>query len=437
MNRFTLTLFVSISVFLQLTASNLPKFSHLNSSVLTIVTQDPGSCGKVNDTTRDVADVKDLVEVMDNTNAYDLGTGFVVNYKNSLYIISCEHVLYKAGKIAGYDSEYNRYPLEIVGTDMFYDLAVLKFSSTKDEAKFKGLSFSNCNSNTNKVWGIGYWKWNGNANIEDGSIMHHTKSEDTPFAEMGYLKSNTKIAGGFSGGPLLDRDGNVIGMNTCINKRNNSSYALEASILEKQVHSIIENKGHLKRVYCGLRLSQDPKNGLVIVDDVLEDSPADPFKKNLLMQNIDRINSQQVYNVYDALRIIEQMQPGEKIFIELNNNKHVVFQTGRLSDKSLENIAVHAVSKSYEYACHNEQACPEVKIDQGNVVISENGKKDIIRTAGIEEDRIYCLENSGHLGILIRLYGLHGYIELGKDDAHIYIKPISFATEKFKRFLYY
>jgi len=396
-----------------------------------------GDCGPITDTTRDIPDVKDLEEVMDNIGAYELGTSFVYEYECKKYIITCEHVLYKTDSIVGYDSSYNSYQLKLVGTDMFYDIAVLEFVSVSDEADFEGISFDTSKAENNKVWGIGYWKWNGEPSIEHGNIVHCTEQADSPFPEMGYIKSDVQTAGGFSGGPLINAEGKVVGINTYLNRKSMTSYALKAEVLKNLVHHIIENDGSLQRIYVGLRFSQDATCGKVKVDDIIPDSPAAEHSQQLKNQYIKSINNLLVCDIYDVLTKLENMKAGNRLFIGLENGQSVSFFANQLNKENLQNIAVHAVQKHYKRTNRKKRKRTKVKIDKGEIVVIHDEGKDIIKTAGIKKDRIYCIDGPEQLGILIRLFGLHGHIELGKDDEHTFIHHVKFSNEYDKRVLYY
>jgi len=406
-------------------------------SVLTIGTFNSDGCGRINDITRDIPDVRDLEEVMDSTKAYELGTGFVYDYGYKKYVITCEHVLYKTDSIVGFDAAYNSWQLKLVGTDMFYDIAVLEFECPDDAADFESVCFGTSEAENDEVQSVGYWKWNGESSIEHGNIIHCTEQADTPFPEMGYIKSDVQTAGGFSGGPLLNKKGQVIGINGCINRKSKTSYALKSEVLEKLVHNIIENDGHVQRVYAGLRFSQDATCGKVKIDDIIADSPAIKHSEKLKNQYIKSINGIPVCNIYDVLMKMENMKAGEDMTIGLENACPVSFITNRLNKESLENIAVHAVQKHYKDTSHKKRKRTKVKIDKGKIVVIHKRVKDIIKTAGIGKDRAYCLDGLEQLGILIRLFGLHGHIELGKDDEHIFINHIEFSKEHNKRVLYY
>lgn len=434
-------IFVFCTIFMSLIVKGqevtLQDIEHCQKSVLTIITREPSECGCITDNTRDIPDINDLIEVMDSTDAYELGTGIIIKHKGKLYIITCEHVLYKAGKIIGFDSNYIGYELRLVGTDMFYDVAVLEFVSPSDEAHFKGLSFDTSETADDEVWSVGYWKWNGEPSIEHGNIIYCTEEADTPLPEMGYIKSDVQTAGGFSGGPMLNKKGKVIGMNTSIHRKKKTSYALKSEVLEKTIYDIIENDGSVQRVYAGVRFSQDASCGKVKIDDIIADSPAAEYSKQLKNKYIKSINGTPVCNIYDVLTKMEAMEAGNKMTIKLENGDQVSFTTNRLDKKSLQDIAVHALQKYYKNSKDKKHKQTKVKIDKEQLVVIRGREKDIIKTAGIEEDRIYCLDGPEQLGILIRLFGLHGYIELGKDDTHTYIKSIRFSAEDGKRVLYY
>ncbi len=262
------------------------------SSVMTIAAYDPGDCGRINDKTRDIPDIKDLVEVMDNTKAYDLGTGFVYELGNKKYILTCEHLLFKTGKIVAYDAFYNSYPLKLVGTDMFYDLAVLEFECQEKAKKFKGVVFDNADPDHGLVLSAGYWKWNGQPNLERGEILKEesTKNNNDLPREI-YLKSSAHTSGGFSGGPLFNKEGKVIGMNNSIHVKEKVSYALKGVIIEKIALNIIANDGYVVRPFCGLEFSQNVTNGPVVIDEIIEDSPATKYKEALKNQPVASINN--------------------------------------------------------------------------------------------------------------------------------------------------
>jgi len=433
-------IFIACIIFAHTTAKSqqtTPPNIDWSKSVLTIVTQEPDKCGRITDTSRDTPtptpDINDLEEVMDNTKAYELGTGMVYKYKGKKYVITSEHVLYKARKIIGFDSNYSEYKLRLVGTDMFYDVAVLEFVCSDDEVRFKSISFGASETKNSEVRSIGYWKWNGEPSIQPGNIIDCVDLTDLHFTEMGYIKSDAQTAGGFSGGPLLNKKGKVIGMNTSINRINKTSYALKSEVLEKLVHNIIENDGSIIRAYCGLRFSQDEIYGAVKIDEIIDDSPAAKHHKKLKGKYIKSINDVSVYSIYDVLMRIEDIKAEDRITIGLENGNKISFITNRLDEKSLENITRHVLEKHYK----DSNKRTKVEIDKGEIVVTHNRRKDIIKTAGIEEDRIYCLNKPEQLGILIRVFGLHGYIELGKDEAHLYIKKIKFSKDNDKRVLYY
>lgn len=78
----------------------------LSESIITIGIHNRDKCGIVDVSTRNIEGDKESDKVIDAINAKSIGTGFIYTYENKKYIITCEHVVFKASKsqIRGYDS---------------------------------------------------------------------------------------------------------------------------------------------------------------------------------------------------------------------------------------------------------------------------------------------------------------------------------------------
>src|SRR5947209_20540627 len=76
---------------------------------------------------------------------------------------------------------------------------------------------------------------------------------------MDFMKTEVAINPGSSGGPLLNRDGEVIGINTAIASHSGSNSGVAFSIpinLVKRVARQLLEKGSVARGYLGLQLAQ-------------------------------------------------------------------------------------------------------------------------------------------------------------------------------------
>jgi len=408
--------------------------SPLNSSILTIGINGRAECGIVTDKTRDVSEDNEIAEaVMDKTGISELGTGFIYEYKNRKYIISCEHVLYRAGQIVGFDANYNEYELELVGSDMTYDVVVLGFKHEADEDKFNGLRLANHDqlNSTSSLSHFGFWKIDGTPNFKKGHILLNEQQdiESIPLTGMGYFESSAYVPGGYSGGPVINTENKVVGMNTARNIKG-TSYALNSTILSRLTNNII-NFGKVQRAFSGIEFAQLSDDGPVTIQSIIEGSPASSRYTDLIESTLVRINGYTINTIYDLLLIMEEIAPGDDFRLGLSDGTEVVLKMEYLNETNLSKISKHTLHRySYPRLTSSEE------IDNLIVVI-EQGEKYIIRTAGIEGNKVYCLNTLSQLGVIIRMCALYGYIELGKDDSHIYIKEIKFSEDRSKRVLYY
>jgi len=414
-----------------LSASN--SLSFLDRSILTIGIFDHSSCGVITEHSRSSFDDREVAEaVMDKTGISELGTGFVYEVNGEKYVITCEHVLFKAGRIVGFDAQFSKYELELVGSDMQYDIVVLKFRDKNIANKFNGLKLAQTFSQEEEaiISHIGFWTSAGNQNIKEGKILCKTNDlQSLHIANMGYFESSAYIPGGYSGGPVLNQEGELIGMNTARNKQG-TSYALNVTILKNLIGDIIVNR-KVNRVFTGIEFAQETNTGEIFINSIIEDSPASKISSELLGVALANINEQPVSNIYSVFHIMENIKPSEPISITLANGKKLSIDSERLDAENLAKIANHALSQ-YLY--------PEMKrleLEDDLTVVIENGQKHVIKTAGLGGNKIYCLNNQAQLGIIIRMYSLYGLIEIGKDDAHVYIDEIKFSKENNKRILYY
>jgi len=109
--------------------SGLAKKMNIANSILTIGTYKSETCGLINSSKRNIYDDTEpedtiAAQIRKHIEADNVGTGFIYQYNDKKYVITCEHVILKAGKIRAYDSAFRAYELRLVGGDTFYDMAV-------------------------------------------------------------------------------------------------------------------------------------------------------------------------------------------------------------------------------------------------------------------------------------------------------------------------
>ena len=217
------------------------------------------------------------------------GSGFVWDTEG--HIVTNYHVVATASIVDVEFADGAQYPASVIGLDPNSDLAILKVDSNE-----KTLIPLNLGDSTNvKV---------GNHTIVIGSpfgqefsmssgivsaIKRTVPSQNAMFSIPNVIQTDAAINPGNSGGPVMDIDGNVIGINSQIMSRTGGSqgvgFAIPINSVKKIIPTLIRGE-KFEYPYIGITgmdLNANLKNALkidlnvkgVMVVDVVKGSPAD------------------------------------------------------------------------------------------------------------------------------------------------------------------
>ncbi len=157
-----------------------------------------------------------------------LGSGFLVSSDG--YIITNDHVAGRASKIVVTTTDGEKFDAEIIGSDRTSDVALLKIKGKN----LPYLKFGNSDDVQVGEWAIafgnpfGLFDKNSKPTVTVG-VVSNTGVSFTENAEgytrvyKGMIQTDAAISSGNSGGPLINVDGEVIGMNTIIFSTSQSS----------------------------------------------------------------------------------------------------------------------------------------------------------------------------------------------------------------------
>ena len=165
-----------------------------------------------------------------------------------------------------------------------------------------------------------------------------------------YIQTDASINQGNSGGPMFDREGNVIGINTAIFSPTGGNVGIGFAIPAEQARSIIEvlrGGGRVKRGYLGVGiqpLSEDIANGLGLPKDrgeiVARVEPNYPAAKAGIRQGdvIVRVNKVEVTPDTTLSYIVSNLPIGSRVPIDLIRDgkpQTVVAVVGRASARGI------------------------------------------------------------------------------------------------------
>jgi serine protease Do len=185
--------------------------------------------------------------------SYSVGSGFIVDKAG--YIVTNAHVVDDAVKITVRLENGEEFPATVVGTDDETDIAVLKINTSRD-LPFVKLG----NSDNARVgdWVLAIGSPFGLSRTVTAGIISQTKRE-TPYASpfQKFIQTDAAINRGNSGGPLVNMDGEVIGVNsqiaTSTGDYNGVGFALPA-MEARYVYEQIVNSGKVRRGFLGVML---------------------------------------------------------------------------------------------------------------------------------------------------------------------------------------
>ena len=183
-----------------------------------------------------------------------LGSGFVVSEDG--YIVTNNHVVSNADEIYVKFSDGREYRTRLVGTSPEVDIAVLKIESNE---KFKPLEFSDSDKIEIGQWSIAFGNPMGlNDSMTVGVISASGRSSLGIEEIENFIQTDAAINQGNSGGPLIDINGKVIGVNTAILSTSGGSVGLGFAIpsnLASVVKDSIIATGKFEKPYIGVYLN--------------------------------------------------------------------------------------------------------------------------------------------------------------------------------------
>jgi serine protease Do len=260
-----------------------------------------------------------------------LGTGFIIDPKG--LIITNEHVVKNADKIkvkmAGQDGK--EYTATVKGRDPLTDIALLQIDSK--QGNFPSLVMGDSDKIRVGDWvvaignpfGLGHTVTQGIISAK-GRIIGAGRYDN-------FLQTDAAINPGNSGGPLLNLEGQVVGINTAIVATGQGiGFAIPSSMV-KNIIEQLETKGKVVRGMLGVQVQvvtpeiaksfgmSEPRGALVA-----EVHPGSPAEKAGVKREdiIIAYNDTPIHEMNELPRLVAATPPGTKTTIKvLRNGKEI------------------------------------------------------------------------------------------------------------------
>jgi len=265
-----------------------------------------------------------------------MGSGFIISPKG--YVLTNEHVVRGAEKITVTLPDGRSFPGRVVGSQQQYDVAVVKIEGSK-------LPVAPLGSSGDLM--VGEWA------IAIGNPFGFLLNDTQPTVTAGVIsatrrdiKSQTSSGGiyknmiqtdaainpGNSGGPLVNAEGDVIGVNTFIFTKSGGSegigFAIPIDAAKKVMDELIKY-GRVRNVWIGVatyditpylaeRIGTQDRNGLYVAS-LEKGSPAD--KAGAKVGDIIRqVNGTPIHDVNEAYRALFGANVGDTITLTVERD---------------------------------------------------------------------------------------------------------------------
>jgi putative serine protease PepD len=249
-----------------------------------------------------------------------LGTGILLDKSGD--ILTNDHVVNGAKSFnVTFDSSNQTHTAKLVGTDPSDDLAVVKIDPSGLNLTPLNLGDSSTVQVGNTVYALGN-PFGYTNSFSEGIVsgLDRTMTAPNGFTIGHSIQTDAAINPGNSGGPLLDANGNVVGINAQIASNGNTAggegqnngvgFAIPINTA-KSVITQLEKTGHVSHGYLGIATSDGKTSGAVVASV----QPGSPAEKAGLQQGdvIRTIDGKAVSSSEEVVAAISGRSAGSKI----------------------------------------------------------------------------------------------------------------------------
>ncbi len=209
------------------------------------------------------------------------GSGIIISEDGLL--LSNHHVVSSAASMVAFTDDDERVGVRVIATDPRTDIAVLQLDA---EGPWPALDLGDSDNVRvgDLVVAIGN-PFDFASTVTTGIVSAKGRRGLAPREIQDYIQTDAAVNPGSSGGPLLDLNGDVIGMNTAIfspglEQNAGISFAIPSNMIERVKQELIDS-GHVRRPWMGIvaetvgEVAGDKGRRGAEIERVVPDSPAE------------------------------------------------------------------------------------------------------------------------------------------------------------------
>ena len=372
------------------------------------------------------------------------GSGFIVNQEG--YILTNEHVVHNADQIKVTLSDGREFDGEVIGSDITTDMAIVKIDASNLPVSTLGdsdsLKVGEIVIAIGNPYGLEKTVTMGVVSAKGRDI--NAGSEGQEYRNL--IQTDTAINPGNSGGPLLNTDGEVIGINTAIIPyAQGIGFAIPISVAKRNLDDLI-TLGKVRRSWLGVYIQEvtpeiaeqfnlEKAEG-VLIGDVIENSPAENAGLNrgdvILSVNNKEVNKPQ--ELQDAIRDLEI---GDKAEIRVKRSgKESTFIVKLAEMPSNESTVAKEKVFSEQTGIRVEKVTPEIAQEAGlpraeGLVVTDVIPGSSADDIGLNRGDIILEANRNKVSSISEWEGIIGQLKTGDTllllvfrSGHTYYVPV-------------
>ena len=296
-----------------------------------------------------------------------LGSGFIIDKKG--FVVTNNHVIQDADQIKvklGGDTEYDA---EVVGRDANTDLALLKIKTGKD---LPFLKLGDSDKLEIGQWVVAIGSPFGLERTVTAGIVSAKGRVIGSGPYDNFIQTDASINPGNSGGPLINMQGEVVGINTAIIAAGRGiGFAIPVNLAEKIIVQL-KSEGEVTRGWLGVAIQdltsemaeyyglKDRKG--VLVADVFKGDPADEAgiqPKDIILE----VNDNQIETSRELTAMIADLKVGEDAKVEVFRNgkiKTFHIKLAKRDDQRLASRPTPSESEEEKFGIRVAELTPEI-----------------------------------------------------------------------------
>ncbi len=272
-----------------------------------------------------------------------LGSGVIIDEDG--YIITNEHVISRATIIKVTLSDESKFNATVVSSDPIEDLAILKIDSPTPLPFVKlGTSKDLMIGETVIALGNPFGLENsvtiGVLSAKNRTITYRGEAGSLEYKDL--IQTDALINPGNSGGPLVNINGELIGINTAIvNQAQGIGFAIPVDKVKKTLVTLFSFR-EIKKIWLGIEVEkpEEERKG-VLITEIEDGSPAYNvgLKKGDVIVEMDSL---QINGVLDFKKNMIKKDVGQDVTFKINRNdstKKIVVKLQKVPLPSVEKLA--------------------------------------------------------------------------------------------------